>query len=172
MTRCGARGLEHREPAARRAAPACDAGGAASPAAAARGGRGRTPGRWRLAVLDLTAKSEGNANGIGLADFTSERAFRKLRFEHTYPNALTTTVPTTVKIPMVLGSDRLAIQAAIKTCGAPDKRRVRLVRIRNTKALGVVHVSEALGDEVERNPSLHRDGPVHDLAFDDRGDLV
>lgn len=126
----------------------------------------------RIAVLDLTAKSEGNANGIGLADFTTERAYRKLRFEHTYPNALTTTVPTTVKIPMVLGSDRLAIQAAIKTCGAPDKGRVRLVRIRNTKALGVVHVSEALADEVERNPSLRRDGPAHDLAFDARGDLA
>ena len=126
----------------------------------------------RIAVLDLTAKSEGNANGIGLADFTTERAFRKLRFEHTYPNALTTTVPTTVKIPMVLGSDRLAIQAAIKTCGAPDKRRVRLVRIRNTKALGVVHVSEALADEVERHPSLRREGRAHDLAFDAHGDLV
>jgi len=81
-------------------------------------------------------------------------------------------VPTTVKIPMVLGSDRLAVQAAIKTCGAPDKRRVRLVRIRNTKTLGVVHVSEALADEVERHPSLRREGPAHDLAFDAHGDLV
>ena len=129
------------------------------------------PAISRIAVLDLTAKSEGNANGIGLADFTTERAYRKLRFEHTYPNALTTTVPTTVKIPMVLGSDRLAIQAAVKTCGAPDKRRVRLVRIHNTKSLGVIHVSEALADEVERSPSLRRDGPAHDLAFDARGDL-
>jgi len=130
------------------------------------------PSIARIAVLDLTAKSEGNANGIGLADFTTERVYRKIRFEHTYPNALTTTVPTTVKIPMVLGSDRLAIQAAIKTCGAPDKRRVRLVRIRNSKSLAVVHVSEALADEVERHPSLRRDGPARDLAFDDRGDLV
>lgn len=126
----------------------------------------------RIVVLDLTAKSEGNANGIGLADFTTERAYRKVRFEHTYPNALTTTVPTTVKIPMVLASDRLAIQAAIKTCGAPDKRRVRLARIRNTKTLDVVHASEALADEVERHPSLRRDGPAHDLAFDAHGDLA
>ena len=81
-------------------------------------------------------------------------------------------MPTTVKIPMVLGSDRLAVQAAIKTCGAPDKRRVRLVRIRNTKTLGVVHVSKALADEVERHPSLRREGPAHDLAFDTHGDLV
>jgi len=125
----------------------------------------------RIAVLDLTAKSEGNANGIGLADFTTDRAYRKIRFEHTYPNALTTTVPTTVRIPMVLGSDRLAIQAAIKTCGAADKRHVRLVRIRNTKALGQVDVSEALIDEVERNPALRRDGDLRDLTFDARGDL-
>jgi hypothetical protein len=126
----------------------------------------------RIAVLDLTAKSEGNANGIGLADFTTERAYRKLRFEHTYPNALTTTVPTTVKIPMVLGSDRLAIQAAIKTCGAPDKGRVRLVRVRNTKSLGAIHVSEALAGEVERDPRLRRDGQAHDLTFDADGDLA
>lgn len=125
----------------------------------------------RIAVLDLTAESDGNANGIGLADFTTERAFRKLRFEHTYPNALTTTVPTTVKIPMVLGSDRLAIQAAIKTSGARDKRQVRLVRIKNTKAVDAIHVSTALRDEVARHPALHAEGAPCAMGFDEHGAL-
>jgi hypothetical protein len=130
------------------------------------------PSVARIAVLDLTTASEGNANGIGLADFTTERAYRKLRFEQTYPNALTTTVPTSVKIPMVLGTDRLAIQAAIKTCGAPDKGRVRLVRIRNTKTLDEIQVSPALGDEVDRDPRLQREGGPSPMPFDDRGDLL
>lgn len=130
------------------------------------------PSITRVVVLDLTPKSEGNGNGIGLADFTTERVLRKLSFEQTYPNALTTTVPTTVRIPMVLANDRLAIQAAIKTCGAGDKRRVRLVRIRSTKALDEILASPALLGEVADHPSLHALGRPRPLAFDDAGDLI
>jgi len=126
----------------------------------------------RIAVLDLTAESEGNANGIGLADFTTDRLFHKLSFEHTYPNALTTTVPTTVRIPMVLANDRLAIQAAIKTCGARDKRRVRLVRIHNTKALVEIQVSPALLDEVVRHPALQLRGEPRPFGFDPLGNAT
>jgi hypothetical protein len=130
------------------------------------------PSIARIAVLDLTTTSDGNANGIGLADVTTERAFRRLRFDRTYPNALTTTAPTSVKIPMVLGNDRLAIQAAIKTSGAPDKGRVRLVRIRNTKTLDEIQVSAALGHDVDRDPRLQRTAELGAMAFDGRGDLL
>ena len=63
------------------------------------------PSITRIAVLDITEKSHGNGNGLGILDFTTRRAFDKFIFENTYPNALTSTVPTTVKIPMVLKND-------------------------------------------------------------------
>ena len=130
------------------------------------------PAIARIAVLDLTARSHGNAHGIGLADFTTRRTFEKISFEQTYPNSLTSTMPTTAKIPMVLENDRLAIKAAIKTCNVLDKRRVRLVRITNTKKLDIIHASEALLDDVVQHPDLAADGEPFGLPFDHAGALA
>jgi hypothetical protein len=116
------------------------------------------PSITRIAVLDITTKSGGNANGIGLADFTTQRAFSKISFEHTYPNSLTSTVPITSKIPMVLKNDRLAVQAAIKTCNILDKRKVRLVRIKSTKELDSVEVTPNLLEEVNEHPNMASNG--------------
>src|SRR5207302_807723 len=40
-------------------------------------------------VLDLSDASTGNANGVGMADFTTIRLARKMDLAATYPNALT-----------------------------------------------------------------------------------
>jgi hypothetical protein len=125
----------------------------------------------RVAVLDITNRSHGNANGLGILDFTTRRAFDKFSFENTYPNSLTSTVPMTVKIPMVLKNDRQAIQAAIKTCNIPDKSKVRLARIKNTVALEEIAVSENLLPEVKANRHLEALGELEAFAFNDQGSL-
>lgn len=125
----------------------------------------------RVAVLDITDRSHGNANGLGILDFTTRRAFDKFSFKDTYPNSLTSTVPASVKIPMVLSNDRQAIQAAIKTCNILDKSKVRLVRIKNTVALDEIAVSENLLPEVRENKHLQALGEPQALAFNDRGSL-
>jgi hypothetical protein len=129
------------------------------------------PSITRIAVLDITNRSHGNANGLGILDFTTRRAFDKFSFENTYPNSLTSTVPTSVKIPMVLKNDRQAIQAAIKTCNILDKTRVRLARIKNTVALDEIAVSENLLPEVETNSNLKAQGGPYHLAFDAKDNL-
>jgi len=122
-------------------------------------------------VLDIADASGGNANGIGLADFTTVRAARKMDFGRTYPNALTSTVAPPVALPMVLPSDRLAFAAALLTCNAVG-RAPRLMRIKNTLRLGEFWVSTALLDEVERDPTQHiLDGPAA-VPFDPAGNLV
>jgi hypothetical protein len=125
----------------------------------------------RIACLDITERSHGNANGLGILDFTTRRAFDKFDFDNTYPNSLTSTVPTSVKIPMVLKSDRQAIQAAIKTCNILKKAEVRLARIRNTVALDEIAVSENLLGEVRANARLAVAGEPFALGFDPNGNL-
>ena len=125
----------------------------------------------RITALDITDASHGNGNGLGIVDFTTDRAFRKFSFEETYPNSLTSTVPTSVKIPMVLKNDRLAIQAAIKTCNIADFRNVRLGRIKNTLDAHLLEVSENLLPEVHENPRMDILSEPHDLSFDERGNL-
>jgi hypothetical protein len=129
------------------------------------------PAITRIAGLDITDRSHGNANGLGILDFTTRRAFDKFDFENTYPNSLTSTVPMSVKIPMVLKNDRHAIQAAIKTCNILDKSNVRLARIKNTVALDEIAVSENLLPEVRANRHLETLGQPHVLAFNDQGNL-
>jgi len=129
------------------------------------------PAITRIAGLDITDRSHGNANGLGILDFTTRRAFGKFDFENTYPNSLTSTVPMSVKIPMVLKNDRHAIQAAIKTCNILDKSNVRLARIKNTVALNEIAVSENLLPEVRANRHLETLGEPHVLAFNDQGNL-
>ena len=101
----------------------------------------------RVVVLDLTEKTNGNANGIGLADLITRKAFDKIDLSQGYANALTSTVVDTVKIPMILDSDKLAIQAAIKTCNAFDFNKIRLVRIKHTLDIGEIWISESLLEE-------------------------
>ena len=141
-------------------------------------GRYHTPGCsggpdvTRLVILNLTDESHGNANGLGIADFTTRRIFDQFSFENTYPNALTSTVLPSVKIPMVLETDLLAIKAAIKTCNILDKRNVRLIRIKNTNEIERIEVSERMLDEVRGNPYLNIETDLYPFVFNDDGNLV
>jgi hypothetical protein len=125
----------------------------------------------RMAVLDLTKKSGGNATGIGLADVCTRRLFDKIDFDPTYANHLTSTALSGAKIPVIMDADRLAIQAAVKTCNAPDPTRLRLVRVRNTLHLDRVLISDFLVDEAERHPDVSVIGQAEEWAFDADGNL-
>ena len=125
----------------------------------------------RVVTLDITDKSKGNGNGIGMTDFTTRRAFDKFDPEQTYPNSLTSTIPLSVKIPMVLANDRQAIQAAVKTCNVEDLDAVRLVRIRNTNEMASIYVSEALLGFCREHPNLKVEGDAAPFAFNDASNL-
>ena len=129
------------------------------------------PSITRMAALDITDASHGNGNGLGILDFTTRRAFEKFRFEQTYPNSLTSTIPTGVKIPMVLDNDKLAIKAAIKTCNIPDLSTAALVRIKNTLQLDDIEVSESLISTVEAHEHQEVLSSPYEIIFDERGNL-
>ena len=129
------------------------------------------PDITRISVLDVTDVSHGNANGLGIVDFTTKRAFDKFSFEDTYPNSLTSTVPTSIKIPMVLKNDKQSIQACIKTCNRLDKENVTLVRIKNTIALDEIEISETLIPDAKKNKFLEVIGASYSLSFNTQGNL-
>ncbi len=125
----------------------------------------------RVAVLDITARSHGNGNGLGIVDMTTRRAYEKFSFEKTYPNALTSTVPLSVMIPMVLENDRHAIQAAIRTSNVFDQSQVRLMRIKNTNEMNEVEISTSLMKEAEGSPFIEIISEPYPLSFDTNGNL-
>lgn len=125
----------------------------------------------KMVVLDLTPETEGNANGVGTADFTTKRLVEKTDWAATYANGLTSTVVAPTKQATTLDNDREAIQAAIKTCNILDFTKVRMVRIKNTLELSEIEVSEALLDEVKQNENLTPITDLYELTFDENGNL-
>ncbi|WP_368658883.1 lactate racemase domain-containing protein [Metabacillus halosaccharovorans] len=125
----------------------------------------------KMVVLDLTHQTEGNANGVGTADFTTQRLVDKMDREVTYANGLTSTVCAPTKIATTLANDKDAIKAAIKTCNILDFTKVKMVRIKNTLEIAEIEVSEALIDHVTQHPDMEQLSDFFELPFNDEGNL-
>ena len=125
----------------------------------------------KIAILDLTDESHGAAVGVGSADMTTRRLFEKMDFNTTYPNLLTSGGTDSAKIPMVFDSQKLAIQAAIKTAIGADKDNIRMIRIRDTLHISEIQISEALLKEAEEHPLIEIVGKPEPLEFDEHGNL-
>jgi hypothetical protein len=125
----------------------------------------------KMVVLDLTHQTEGNANGVGTADFTTQRLVDKMDREVTYANGLTSTVCAPTKIATTLPNDKEAMKAAIKTCNILDFTKVKMVRIKNTLDIAEIQVSEALLEHIAQHPELEQISDFKDLSFDENGNL-
>ena len=137
------------------------------PTTAASGG----PEVERMVFLDLTPETDGNANGLGMADVVTERLASEVDRPATYMNALTSTTPAPVKLPMVMPDDRSAIAAALAMCAGVTPAEARLVRIKNTLELRKMWVSKALLDEVEETEGLRVLEDPQPISFDDDGSI-
>ena len=102
------------------------------------------PAIQRVVVLDLTSVTDGNATGVGMAEFCTERLVSKLDRAKTYINQLTAKTPEGGRLPMVAPNDRMAIQMAILSLRRVEPGTTRLVRVRNTKDLTQVWASTAI----------------------------
>jgi hypothetical protein len=130
------------------------------------------PSATRMVVLDLTDKSHGNACGMGLADITTRRLFNKIDFDFTYANLLTSTVTQSGRIPLILDTDQLAIQAAVKTCNVADTSKIRMVRIANSLHIGEIYISESMLADAERHADITVLSEPAEMAFGPDGNLT
>ena len=126
----------------------------------------------RMVFLDLTPETGGNANGLGAADVVTERLVSKMDPPATYLNALTSTTPYPVKIPMTMPTDRMAIAAALAMTAGVSPQNARLVRIKNTLKLRKMWVSEALLEEARGDERLRILEDVSPMDFDQDGSLL
>jgi hypothetical protein len=125
-----------------------------------------------IVALGLSAASHGNANGIGLADFTTRRLAGQIDWEPTYVNALTACSPSGPKLPTVLDTAQEAITVALACLGLERPAAARVVRIQNTLRLAELDVSEALLPELRGRAEIAVLGEPRPLAFDADGALA
>jgi hypothetical protein len=100
-----------------------------------------TPVVSTIVVLGLTPETHGNANGIGLADLTTRRLVDSIDYKSTYTNVLTTRLWSAGRLPVILESDREAVEVAV---GDAPLDEIRFVRIKDTLHLEELEISEAL----------------------------
>lgn len=125
----------------------------------------------RIVALRLSEHSEGNAQGIGLADLTTQRLVDAIDRRVTYVNTMTSTFLNRGFIPITLPSDREAIAAAFATLDLEDPRSALVLRIPNTLHLERLLASEAVVERMAGEPGVEI-GPVMPWIFTPDGHLA
>lgn len=135
----------------------------------------REPDFARIVALSLTEASLGNALGVGLADFVSERLARAYDPRATYINLLAACEPNAHNgvegaLPLALPSDRDACEVALHASLASDLPRV--CRIESTARLDRFWVSPALLPELADHDAFELVEPAKPIAYDLDGNFV
>jgi hypothetical protein len=102
-----------------------------------------------VAILNLSARTGGNAIGLGNADFVTEKVVQAMDYESTLMNALTSLSLRKAFIPVRMPNDRKAIQACFTTIGPVPAAAVRAVVIRDSLHLAEFWASAALREELD-----------------------
>jgi hypothetical protein len=123
-----------------------------------------------LAVLDLTEKTEGNAMGIGLADFTTHRLVDGIDYRKTYTNVLATGIYSTGRIPVTLENEKAILDTVLGKLERPEEARI--VRIKNTLELDKFWATETLRGELLEQTGIAFEEEPFATRFDEEGRLI
>ncbi len=125
----------------------------------------------RIAVLDLTVKTNGHAPGIGYADVVTRRIIEKMDYVSTYKNCIIGRAPMSCKIPITVDNDRLAIQCGLQLSDSVSNNEPRIVIIKNTSELQNITVSAGVLGEIKQYPNISTISGFYNLEFDINGNL-
>lgn len=103
----------------------------------------------RILVRSLTPETQGNACGLGMAEFTTTDCVRQVDFEKTSTNVITASHPEAGMIPLAFATDALAVQQALKTIGTVAPAEARIIQVADTLHLKQVRLSEAYLSDME-----------------------
>ena len=126
----------------------------------------------KIIVLDLTEETAGNALGIGLAHLITKKCYEKVDFDATYSNTITTTFLDRARIPVVVNSDKEALDIALKTIWNLPETKPRIIIIRNTLMLDELYVSENIWEEIKDRVNIRVANGWETIAFDREDNLL
>lgn len=130
---------------------------------------GFKPTIQRIIFRDLTPDTEGNATGVGMAEIVLRRLVEKIDPLKTYMNMITAKGPEGARIPMTMENDRQALYIALACCLDTNVEEARIARIRSTKYVEDMWVSEPFLEQVlatGRVDVVNEPGPIR---FDSAG---
>ncbi|NOY40786.1 MAG: DUF2088 domain-containing protein [Planctomycetes bacterium] len=113
-----------------------------------------------IAALSLVEASKGNAIGVGLADFITQKLRDAICEEKTFINVYTTGDMSRAKIPVTLPNDEVLCEKISERYG-----QQRWMIIPNTLHLGHLYISEDLREEIAAHPLCEIDSEPVELTF-------
>ena len=125
------------------------------------------PSIKRIILSDLTAASEGNATGFGIADIITRRLADKVDQAATDTNTIVSLCLEMGKTPLIMPNDKEALLLAMRSVGFVSPAEQKIMRIKNTLYLEEIELSEAYADDVAQRPNLEiirEPGPIEFLA--------
>jgi hypothetical protein len=126
----------------------------------------------KVVVRDLTELTHGSFVGSGVADIITRRVLEKADFRGGYMNAITATIFTGVKLPLIMETDRDAIGLGLMTCNEVEPEQAKVVRIANTLNLSTIWVSESVMQDPENQAKLEPVTPMQPMAFNTQEALL
>jgi hypothetical protein len=129
------------------------------------------PAVRRIFIRDLDPETHGNAVGIGMADVTTDRLVSHIDWEPTRINALSSGVPSRIRLPVHFREDRECLEWIGATAGKVNPAEVTYGWIHNTLELDRVAVSENLRTQIEGQPHIEIDREL-EVEWDSCGNLV
>ncbi len=129
------------------------------------------PSIQRIFVRGLAAESYGNAMGIGMADVTTDRLVAAIDWSPTRVNALSSGIPSKIRVPTHFATDRECLEWISGTAGRIDPADATCGWIRNSLALDRLAVSENLRAAIEAQPHVAIEAAI-DMPWDADGNLV
>lgn len=131
-----------------------------------------SPSVKRIVVLDLSEESHGNATGIGLADFVTQRLVEKMDRQATYLNCLTSTFVIRAATPIHYADDKALMEAVQYSLSSIAPENLRVVAIPNTLFLTECLVSEPVARQLAVRTGVTIAGEAKPLAFDSQNRLL
>jgi hypothetical protein len=129
------------------------------------------PSIYRIVVRDVSEESDGNAVGMGMVEFATERFQSRVDHRVTTINAVTACSPVNARLPVILPNDREALDTAIRTC--PRRPGGPLVAyVRDTLELEMVHLSEACLPRIRQRENVEVLSEPAPLRFDAEGNII
>jgi hypothetical protein len=113
-----------------------------------------------IAALSLAEASQGNAIGVGLADFITQKLRDAIDEQKTFVNVFTTGEMERAKIPATLAGDRELFERLAERYGTQ-----RWMFIPNTLHLGRLYVSADLREEIAAHPRCTVDSEPIELTY-------
>ena len=126
----------------------------------------------RIFVRDLTPETEGNAIGIGFAEYTTKRLVKKIDPVPTAINAITGMGPECGRVPIAFDKDQDALQSAYDNSGVIDSKDLRLVWVKNTLEMEYLWASEPMLQEAKANSNIEVVSGPQEIPFDKNGNMV